>query len=209
MVAEVLAPLLSIEVSLLEEALRLVRSGQGYEAFSIPKADPQKTRTIHAPVEPLKRVQRALLGVLEDLPLPACVHGFRRGRSIVTAAKAHLRARALVNVDLVDFFHSVDAFKVRRALLSSLIPRWVRETGELEKKDVGPALELLVELVTFDLPGDTVIRRVLPQGAPTSPALANLAARTLDRAILALIRELPGGAGLHALRRRSQHLLSL
>lgn len=192
MVAEILAPLLAIEPDALSAAMRLARAGQGYEAFSIPKVDPSKTRTIHAPVPLLKEVQRAILSVLEPLPLPTCVHGFRRGRSIVTAARAHLRARALLNVDLIDFFHSVEAFKVRRALLSSLIPRWVRETGELERRDIPAVLEALVTLTTFDQGHEGAIQRVLPQGAPTSPVLANLAARPLDRAILALIRDLPG-----------------
>jgi hypothetical protein len=108
----------------------------------------------------------------------------------VTGARAHAGAKSLVNVDLKDFFHSVDDRRVARTLERSLMPRLVEETREVAEDEAKPLVELIVRLVTWPVDGRP--RPVLPQGAPTSPYLANLAARPLDIEIRDLLRELPG-----------------
>jgi len=135
-------------------------------------------------------VQRALIDLVEPLALSSAVHGFRRGRSIVTAAKRHVGARALINVDLKDFFHSVDDERVARALERSLIPRLVDETGELTRDEAREIVALIGRLVTW--PAEGRPRPVLPQGAPTSPFLANLAARPIDVDLKKLLEDTPG-----------------
>src|SRR5436853_5903101 len=116
-----LAELAGLREAPIREALELIRRGDAYERFEIPKVGARSPRAITAPREPLKHVQRALIEIIEPLALGRAVHGFRRGRSIVTGARAHLSARALINVDLRDFFHTVDTTRVTRMLERSLV----------------------------------------------------------------------------------------
>lgn len=170
--------------------LEAIDASTAYETFEIPKLSSRLPRIITAPIEPLKKVQRALIPLIEPLPLSAAVHGFRRGRSIVTGAKAHLGAKALINIDLASFFHSVDDVRTQRALQKSLVPRLSDETGDMSRGDATEVVELITRLVTYPV-GDRP-RPVLPQGAPTSPFVANLAARPLDAAIRKLLDSTPG-----------------
>ena len=118
-------------------------------------------RVIHAPVPAVKAAQRALIPHLKTFELGDHVHGFRDGRSIVTNAQAHLGARYMLAFDIKDFFASI---------IRPSIEFYVRSAEE-------------AELVTLD--------NVLPQGAPTSPYLANIAAAPIDYTVE---RFLPEGA---------------
>ncbi len=184
-----LAALIDEPESTLIKALEAVEKEEAYERFSLPKKS-GGARTILAPKAELKRVQRGINVLLEPLPLSMAVHGFRRARSIVTGAKAHLQARALINIDLKDFFHSVDGSRVRAVLARSLLPRLTEETQDLSAEEGRAVIELIAKLTTVKLSPST--SAVLPQGAPTSPFLANLSARGLDDAIRKLLSETPG-----------------
>jgi RNA-directed DNA polymerase len=187
---ERLASLVATPASEVEQVLAELDAGRGYERFEIPKRTGRAPRVIDAPCPPLKALQRKLIPLIEPLALGAAVHGFRRGRSIVTGALMHVDARALINVDLEGFFHSVTADRVRRTLRRSLEPRWVEETRELGRGEARAVTELIVRLCTAPVPGREA--PALPQGAPTSPFLANLAARPLDTGIRALLDDTPG-----------------
>jgi RNA-directed DNA polymerase len=145
-------------------------AGSGYVEFEIPKAK-GGTRRISAPRAPLRRVQRILLEqILDRVPVHDACHGFVAGRSTVTNARPHERAAVVVKLDLKDFFPTVHYRRVK---------------GLFEQ--LGYSAEVagtLAGLTTHrpKLPnGDVVWPGMLPQGAPTSPALANLACRRLDR----------------------------
>lgn len=118
------------------------------------------SREIAAPTPELKRVQKWInRTIAQRLPMHETAHGFRHGRSIVTNAELHVGADAILAFDLRDFFHMVG----RRFVLSRF-------------RDVGYSRlvsRFLTDFVTLD--------GRLPQGAPTSPALANSAAQQLDR----------------------------
>jgi RNA-directed DNA polymerase len=145
-------------------------AGSGYVEFEIPKAR-GGTRRIAAPRAPLRRVQRVLLEqILDRVPVHDACHGFVAGRSTVTNARPHERAAVVLKLDLKDFFPTVHYRRVK---------------GLFEQ--LGYSAEVagtLAGLTTHrpKLPGGEVVwPGMLPQGAPTSPALANLACRRLDR----------------------------
>jgi len=117
-------------------------------------------REIHAPVDALKRVQRRILRrILGGLRSHPAATAFERGRSIVDNAKPHAGHAVVLNLDLVGFFPSTRAERVKGLFRRC---RWGRA-----------AQRLLTDLCTHE--------GCLPQGAPTSPRLSNLVNLALDR----------------------------
>ncbi len=163
-----------------DELVRFTRpgcgSGSGYVAFEVPKAD-GSSRTIHAPRAELKRIQRVILEkILAPLPVHEACHGFVAGRSTVTNARPHLGAAVVVKTDLCDFFPSV---------------HYRRVIGFFEQLGYGGEVATLLAGLTTHrpaLPDGRVVTGALPQGAPTSPALANLVCRRLDKRLAGLAR---------------------
>jgi RNA-directed DNA polymerase len=151
------------------EVMSAIYPSPKYRAFVIKKRD-GSSRLIHEPRLAVKKLQLKALGFMkqhQDASRP-CVHGFVKGRSILTNAEAHCdhQPTFVLNIDLKDFFPSITFFRVR---------------GALQKAPFGFSHEVstvLAHLCTF---GGT-----LPQGAPTSPYLANLICRSLDRDLMSL-----------------------
>jgi hypothetical protein len=145
-------------------------AGSGYVEFEIPKAK-GGTRRIAAPRAALRKVQRIILDqILARVPMHDACHGFVAGRSTVTNATPHQKAALVVKLDLKDFFPTVHYRRVRGLF------------KHLGYSDTVAAV--LAGLTTYrpKLPDGTVLwPGILPQGSPTSPALANLACRRLDR----------------------------
>ncbi len=135
-------------------------------------------RWIEAPRPVLKRVQRRLQSDLIDrIPLHEAAHGFRRGRSIATSAGPHVGKRVLLRMDLQNFFASIRTWRVRSLMIVAGYSRPVATT--IAQLCTAPPVN------GFD--DDAVLRRSrLPQGAPTSPGLANVAAFRLDRRLSGL-----------------------
>lgn len=154
-------------------------------------------RVLEAPKPRLKAVQRQLLAqVLGGIPRSDAAHGFCPGRSVASYAAPHAGSRVVVRLDLEGFFASVSAGRVHGVLRTAGYPE--------------PVAHCLTGLVTTVLarrewqqvprPADPGLldahwrlgRRLavphLPQGAPTSPVLADLAAARLDRRLDALAR---------------------
>lgn len=140
------------------EAGELRSARPSYTRFTIPKRG-GGVRQIVAPDPATKALQRRILHrLLARLPVhPAC-HGFERGRSIVSNAAPHAGQGVVIRLDIRDFFRSTSARRVRRFFR---VLGWNRE-----------AAAVLSRLTTLD--------GGLPQGAPTSPRLANLVNIQLD-----------------------------
>jgi hypothetical protein len=149
--------------------------GSGYVEFEIAKAK-GGTRRIAAPRKKLRAVQRAILDtILSKITMHEACHGFVAGRSTVTNARPHEGAALVLKLDLKDFFPTVHYRRVRG--LFQLLGY-----NEL-------VANMLAGLTTYRpklADGTVVWPGVLPQGAPTSPALANLACRRLDARLASL-----------------------
>lgn len=152
-------------------------------------------RLIEAPKARLKEIQRRVLHeVLDRVPVHPAAHGFAPGRSVVTHATMHAGRRVVVGLDLRDFFASVSAGRVYGIFRSAGYGRAVAHalTGLCTNAAPAsvwaavrrPAEPWLVQ-PHFWL-GRALATPHLPQGAPTSPALANLAAFALDRRLSGL-----------------------
>jgi hypothetical protein len=155
------------------ELTALVRPGDGpgspYVAFEVPKAS-GGIRVLHAPRPALKRIQQRILrDLLDPLEVHPSAHGFVRGRSTVTNASPHVGAGLLVKMDIVDFFPTI---------------HFGRVAGLFRLYGAGDeASKALAALVTYRpvLPdGRVAWPSILPQGAPTSPAISNLVCRRMD-----------------------------
>ena len=107
------------------------------------------------------------------IPVHDAAHGFVRGRSARTHAAVHVGRRVVVRLDLEDFFAGVTAARVYGIFRTAGYPEAVAHTLTGLCTNVVPVDESVAA-------GSRLARRLatphLPQGAPTSPALANLAA---------------------------------
>jgi RNA-directed DNA polymerase len=142
-------------------------------------------RLIESPKARLKALQRRVLHeILEVIPPHAAAHGFRRGRSIKTFTAPHVQQRVVLKIDLEDFFPSIHVARVRAVFRAAGYPEAVARLlaglcTNAAPADVWPGEPGLRDprhWHTLALYG----RPHLPQGAPSSPALANLCAYRLD-----------------------------
>lgn len=155
-----------------------------YVTFAIEKRRGGE-RLIHAPKRQLKALLRRLdVLLVSQLPVSDAAHGFRRGRSTVTGARAHVGKRLLVRLDLRDFFPSVTFARVRGLLVAygygcPVATALAVILTEAERQPV------VVDGATFHVP---VGPRHCVQGAPTSPGICNAIVLRLDRRMLGLAR---------------------
>jgi len=171
---------------------RLARAGQGafrhYACRWVPKASGGR-RLIEAPKPRLRDLQRGILrGILDRVPPHPDAFGFTRGRSCLAAAQRHAGEEMVVCLDLADFFVSVPGARVHAIFRSLGYPWGVARLLTGLCTTATPA-EVLAELPSDArhraLPFRALSAPHLPQGAHTSPALANLAARRLDTRLAA------------------------
>lgn len=156
-----------------------------YRQFKIKKKTGGE-RLISAPMPQLKRAQHQVLeGLLNQLIPHEAAHGFRQQHSIVSNAKIHVGQEVIVNIDLKDFFPTVEYPRVKG---------FFKSLGYSGK--VATVLALLCTEAPIDkvqLDGiDYFIKtgaRHLPQGAPTSPAITNSLCRKMDTRIEGLAKK--------------------
>jgi retron-type reverse transcriptase len=216
-----LADVRSLERSVSHEKLRNYRYRVVPRRGGLP-------RVLEAPKARLKQIQRWILReILGPVPPHEAAQGFTRGRSVAMHAGLHSGQPVVLRLDLKDFFASVTAGRVfgifrtlgydrsvahvLTGLSTNTIPQavWAAVPTAPQPALVQPRFWL----------GRALATPHLPQGAPTSPALANLAAFRLDRRLTGLA----DSAGLRysryaddltfsgsgALRRRRRHLEAL
>jgi RNA-directed DNA polymerase len=83
-----------------------------YSSFTVKKKS-GKERSIHAPVKGLKAIQKVLAFILQCVFEPHnAAMGFVKDKSIVDNARLHVTNKFVYNIDLKDFFPSVDQARV-------------------------------------------------------------------------------------------------
>jgi RNA-directed DNA polymerase len=166
---EDIAALLDIQDLRLRYYLYITDISSHYTVFSISKKS-GGTREISAPITPLKIIQHKLNQVLQSVykPKPS-VHGFVQGKSIRTNARVHAHRKYVLNIDLKDFFPSINFGRVMGMFMGNPYFR---------NRDVA---KVLAEICCFN--------KQLPQGAPTSPVVANMLCARLDAKLQQLAKK--------------------
>jgi hypothetical protein len=130
-------------------------------------------------------IQRHLLHrLVARIPTHEAAHGFVPGRSVHTFAGPHAGRKVVVRADLRGFFTSVSAGRVWSVLRIAGYPEDVAHVLTGFATNAVPAAALRGH-GTFTQ-RSLLAHPHLPQGAPTSPALANLVATKLDRRLAGL-----------------------
>ncbi|MFN0318583.1 MAG: reverse transcriptase domain-containing protein [Burkholderiales bacterium] len=164
------ATLLEIDYEVLNYHLFRISNDKKYTTFYIPKKSGGQ-RQITAPITSLKIIQQKLHYILQLYyqPRPSA-HGFVRERSILTNAREHVGKRYVLNLDLADFFPSINLGRVRGLFMSKPF--------------------------NFNAKVATVLAQIccyegrLPQGAPTSPIVSNMICAKMDGQLQRLAQKL-------------------
>jgi RNA-directed DNA polymerase len=152
-------------------------------------------RLIEEPKPLLKHFQRVVLReILDQIPVHPAAHGFCKERSVLTYAGGHAGRSVLLHLDLEDFFASVTAgraFGIFRRCgypepVSHVLTGLVTNTVPTRVWTAAPQPDRHELLDAHHRLGRHLAQPHLPQGAPTSPAIANLAALGLDRRLSGL-----------------------
>lgn len=153
-----------------------------YTRFQIPKRS-GGTRLITSPKPAMRQAQAWINeSILAQLEPSQAATAFRPGLSIVDNAQRHLGAQIIVKVDLKDFFPSITFPRVRSFFTSLGYNSGVSTVLALLTTDA-PRVKILLDSTPRYV---AVGPRSVPQGAITSPSLANQIALGLDRRCQAL-----------------------
>jgi len=142
-----------------------------YRVRQIPKSD-GSMRELHIPKPRLKEVQRRILReILDRIPPHAAATAFRRGGDAAVNARPHVGRAVVLCYDLRNFFPSI-----RRRRVDAFF-QWLGYNPKVAR-----ILSLLCTV------RGSFGYRALPQGAPTSPAIANALCHRLDCRLAGLAR---------------------
>lgn len=148
-----------------------------YRIFHIPKKQGGK-REIKAPNDKIKLIQSKLACLLDDCVeeiqktdryFLSAAHAFCKKKTIISNATKHKRRRYVFNIDLEDFFGTINFGRVRGF--------FIKDKHFQFHPDVAT---VIAQIACHD--------NALPQGSPCSPVISNLVGNILDRRISALAR---------------------
>ncbi len=174
------AALLDVKPAMLSFILYKKPKATLYTKFSIPKKH-GGTRDILAPEGNLKLLQHRLCQVLQDSldeinvanghgesrERQGVAHGFKRLHTIMTNGRPHVARRYVFNVDLHDFFGSINFGRVRGF--------FIKNKNFLLHEDVAT---VIAQIACHE--------NKLPQGSPCSPVISNLISHSLDMKLVQL-----------------------
>lgn len=164
-----LAGILGLDYGTLVYHIFKVPDNRKYKIFKIPK----KTggyRTLCSPISNIKLIQKKLSEILYEIYIPRInAHGFIPGRGIVTNARIHVKQNAILNIDIKDFFPTINFGRVRGLFLNKpfYFPKWIAT--------------LIAQICTY--------QNQLPQGSPVSPIISNMICSKLDNKLSAISKK--------------------
>ena len=144
-------------------ALAIRNRSKLYKNFSIKKRSGDD-RIISAPIPYLKSIQKKVsrcLYLIYKQKAPA--HGFARKRGILSNAKQHEIGKIIFNLDLENFFPTINFGRVRGMFMKS-------------PYNLSEGVATTLAQICCDDHG-------LPQGSPTSPIISNMVCARLDNEI--------------------------
>jgi len=143
---------------------------KNYKTFFIKKKS-GKNRSIDSPSKSVKILQEKIKPLIEaHYRVKKPVHGFvGGGKGIVSNAEQHKKKNYVLNIDLQDFFHSINFGRVQGIFKNTPFNM------------ATPAASVLAQLCTHN--------GRLPQGACTSPLISNLAATSLDKKLVQIAKK--------------------
>lgn len=164
-----LANLLKIKPAFLSYTLYKIAPEAKYSQFEIPKKS-GGFRVIDAPIARLKSVQQKLAALLYKCqveiklgrpPRKTISHGFKKEHSIATNAAPHKKRRYVFNLDIEDFFPTINFGRVRGFFIKN-------RDYHLDK-----GIATIIAQIACH-------RNALPQGSPCSPIISDLITHLLD-----------------------------
>ncbi len=162
------AKLLGFKPSSVSYILYIIPESSKYLDLKIPKKS-GGIRLIKAPTEKLKKLQRRLADLLNDCydeinkksERKVLSHGFVKRYSIISNAKNHKNKRYVFNVDIQDFFPSINFGRVRGFFIKN------------RHFNLNPNIATIIAQIACH-------NNELPQGSPCSPIISNLIGHLLD-----------------------------
>lgn len=143
-------------------------------------------RLLEVPLDRLRTMQRIILDeLLTPMPLHDAAHGFVAGRMAITGAAEHTGRDVVIGLDLVSFFASVTAKQIYGLFRRAGLPETVAHLLTGVCTHSVPPRVLRAMPAGGSASARFALRQALstphlPQGAPSSPALANLSLQRLD-----------------------------
>lgn len=153
-------------------------SGEKYTEFEIPKKN-SGIRKILAPNNGLKKIQsylsELLYNCIKEINLARGIkgnlsYGYQKGVSIVHHANIHTKKRFVFNIDLKDFFDSINFGRVRGFFIAN------------NHFNLHPKVATILAQIACH-------NNSLPQGSPCSPVISNLIGHIIDVKLARLATE--------------------
>lgn len=166
-----------------------------YRTFQIRKRkrrknDKERYRNIHVPSHDLKKTQQWInRHILSHVSPHQCSMAFHKDSSIIEAVNAHVGAKWVIKVDVKNFFESINEISVYRVFrelgfnalvsfeLARICTKKRSKLPSIRKKWISTGRRKTISAY------EQLLQGFLPQGAPTSPMLSNLASLRLDQEI--------------------------
>lgn len=146
-----------------KELFDFVKNCNSFYRKTVIKKKNGADRILNAPSRKLKYIQYRILNhILNNLPVSKFSTAYKKGSSLIKNAGPHVGKKYLLKLDITDFFGSICFEQVYNSVFNT---RYF-------------PVQIGTMLTTLCCHND-----VLPQGAPTSPAISNIVMRNFDNNI--------------------------
>ncbi len=159
--------LLSLTSNINENYYKKIKPKKKFGRYQEGDNNTIKLRHLIPPVQSLKLIQEKICNHLQRIDLPDCMYGAIAGSNNVFNALQHIENKYFFTIDLKDFFSRINNKQVHSTFI---------ENGYCWE-----AARILTKLTTYNYG--------LPQGAPTSPVIANLAFKQTAFQLTKIIRD--------------------